>query len=307
MFEPDRRGLLGLLLSFVVAGPAYAATGEIVVRHARGTLTLGRRPDRVVTFDLATLDTLTTLGVPVVGVPKVALPEQLAKRIGPETARVGTLFDPDYEAVAALAPDLIVVALRSAPKFAELAKIAPTIDLSVGTDDPLAEAEANVRTLAAIFGRSAEAEAALAHLDASIASLRARTAKAGRGLVLLTTGGRLSVFGAGSRFGVIHTVFGMAQADDGLRPSIHGQAASFEYVLERNPDWLFVLDRDAAIGAPGASAKALLDNDLIHQTAAGRAGRIVMLDPAAWYLVGDGLAALQTCVDQLDRALAEKA
>ena len=48
----------------------------------------------------------------------------------------------------------------------------------------------------------------------------------------------------------------------------HGQPVMFEYIKKTNPDWLFVLDRSAAIGEEGKAAKDVLDNPLVAETTA---------------------------------------
>ncbi len=288
-------GLLGL------AGAVPATAEPVTVQHVRGTAEFAERPQTVVTFDLATLDTLDTLGVPVAGVPTIAMPAYLAEYGEASTPKIGSLFEPDFEAVNALQPDLIVVAGRSAPQYDALSRIAPVIDLTVDATDFVADAERNIRTLATIFGKESEAETHLRKLDASIEALRAETATAGRGLIVLTTGNRISAFGPGSRFGVLHNEFGVTPADPNLATANHGEAASNEYILETNPDWLFVIDRNAAIGQDATSAQ--LDNELVRQTTAWKNDHVVYLDPTRWYLVGGGLTALQATVDQIADAM----
>src|SRR5690606_21182190 len=113
--------------------------------------------------------------------------------------------------------------------------------------------------------------------------------EAGRVLVVLTTGGRMSAHGPGGRFGILFDEFGFTPAAEGLATGTHGQSISNEFILKTNPDWLFVLDRDAAIGREGASAQQLLDNDLVKQTTAGQSGQLVYLNGSNWYLIGGGL------------------
>src|SRR5690606_16795355 len=104
---------------------------------------------------------------------------------------IGSLFEPDYEVVNAEQPDLVIVAGRSAPAFDELAKLAPTIDLT-SSGDLVADLKRNVTTLAAIFGKDAEGEAALANLDAKIGAVRASLSNVGNGMLLMVTGGSLT-------------------------------------------------------------------------------------------------------------------
>lgn len=304
-----RRGFLvaivaGALTLLPVAGAAVAQ--EISIKHTQGELTLPAVPKKVLVFDLASLDTLDALGVEVAGVPTLKFPPSLSKYADASYTKIGSLFEPDFEAVNAADADLIIVGGRSSAKYAELAKIAPTIDLTVNAQDYIGSARSNVETLGRIFGKEAEAAAQLAALDKSIADVREAASSAGKGLLILTTGGKMSAYGPGSRFGVLHSEYGVTPAREGLNTANHGQAISFEFILETNPDWLFVIDRDSAIGREGVSAAKFLDNELVGQTTAWKTGQVVYLNPVNWYLVGGGITALKANADQIAKALAKQ-
>lgn len=294
---------LGGLLAFASFGMAQAA--DVTISHAKGEITLSTVPKKVLTFDLAALDTLNALGIEVAGVPSGPKPDYLAAYKNDKYLTIGTLFEPDYEAVNAAAPDLIIVAGRSAAKYPELSKIAPTIDLTVHPQNYMKSAQTNIETLATIFDKKAEATVLLEKLASTTAALKEKSAAAGKGLLILTTGGKMSAYGPGSRFGVLHSDYGVAPAADDLKTGTHGQAISFEFILETNPEWLYVIDRDSAIGREGTAAKQYLDNEIVRQTNAWKNGRVVYLDGVSWYLVGGGITAMQTTVDQLTAALSQ--
>ena len=300
--------LAGVLLAGALAlASAVSAQAEgLTIKHARGETSVPQKPQKVLTFDLATLDTLTALGVEVAGVPGGNKPDYLSKYAADDFPKIGTLFEPDFEAVNAAEPDLIIVAGRSSAKYPDLEKIAPTIDLSVDAEHYLSSAEENIRTLGKIFGKETEAEALLAKLESSTATLKEKAAKAGKGLLVLTTGGKMSTYGPGSRFGVLFSDYGIQPADENVKVGNHGQPASFEYILEKNPDWLFVIDRDAAVGREGTAAAKFLDNEIVGQTTASKNGHVVYLNSVSWYLVGGGITALQMTVEQLTEAFAKK-
>jgi iron complex transport system substrate-binding protein len=297
-------GLAPFLMPRVAFGQT-AAPGTI--RHSQGETKLPKAVNKVLCFDMASLDTLDALGVPVAGVPTQLKPAYLAKYDGPGYARIGTLFEPDYEAVNAAQPDLIIVGGRSAPKYAELSAIAPTIDLTVKPERFFDSALENVDILGRIFGKSAEVKARADKLRATIAEVKSIAGGAGKGLLILTTGGKISAYGPGSRFGVLHTEYGVVPAAEKLDTSNHGQAVNFEFILQTNPDWLFVIDRDSAIGREGQSAKQLLDNEIVRRTTAWRKGQVVYLNAANWYLIGGGLTAMQQDADDIKAALTGKA
>ncbi len=283
--------------ALMFAGAALA--GEVTVKHAQGETKLPDVPQKVITFDLSSLDTLDALGVKVLGVPTIKKQDYLTKYDADEYIKIGTLFEPDYEAVNAAQPDLIIVGGRSAAKYAELAKIAPTIDLTANAANFVKSSEDNVRTLANIFGKDKEAEDALTKLNAKKDELKALTAKAGTGLLVLTTGGKISAYGPGSRFGVLYDDLGVKPAADDIKPGGHGQPISFEYILEKNPDWLYVIDRDAAIGREGVAAEKFLDNAVVAQTNVWKNKQVIYLDGSAWYLNASGLTSMGKIVDEL--------
>lgn len=294
---------LASAIAFAAFLPGYANADEITVKHAQGETVLPDTPKTVLTFDFATLDTLDTLGVDVAGVPNALLPAYLSKYESDDYAKVGSLFEPDFEVVHAAKPDLIIVAGRSAKQYEALSKIAPTIDLTVAQDDFFASAEDNARKLGVIFDREEKAEELIEKLNTSVAALRETAKDAGKGLIILTNGGKVSAYGPGSRFGWLHEDLGVIPAVENVQEATHGEAVSFEFLLKTNPDWLFVVDRDSAIGNDGQSAKQTLDNELVAATTAAKEGNIYYADSVRWYLVGGGLTALQAEVDALSKAL----
>ncbi|AQS41102.1 MAG: Periplasmic binding protein [Candidatus Tokpelaia hoelldobleri] len=298
-------------LTFVLAAFAVLATTltgaqaeTVTVKHSSGTTQIASTPKKIVVFDLASIDTLNRLGVSgIIGVPGgVAYPAYIKAYEDKSYTRAGTLFEPDYETVASLEPDMIIVAGRSQAKYAELAKIAPTIDLTVSTDNYLSDVTRNVTLLGQIFDRQEQAKAEISKLEATLADIKKLTAGKGNGLLILTTGGRMSAFGPGSRFGLLYSGFGIVPADPDLSVGNHGQPVAAEYILKTNPDWLFVIDRDAAIGREGQAASQLLDNVIVNKTKAAQRKHIIYLDPQNWYLVGGSLSGLHETAEQIAAA-----
>jgi iron complex transport system substrate-binding protein len=292
---------------FFCAAPATPSNAEpITVEHAQGETVLAERPTKVFTLDLASLETLDAIGVEIAGVVGSHIPAHLSKYKDGKYLKIGSLFEPDYETINAAQPDLIIVAARSSPKYRELSRIAPTIDLTTDDSAFLASSYRNARTLGKIFGKETEVEARIGEVEAAAQAARESASDAGRGLILLTTGGRLSAYGPRSRFGALHTDFGVTPAVATLDTAIHGQGVSFEMIVDTNPDWLFVVDRDAAIGQSGQPAAQLLDNALVARTTAWQKQQIVYLDSTRWYLVGGGLVSLRENARQIADALGAK-
>jgi iron complex transport system substrate-binding protein len=300
----DLRRRLAILLAVGLAILAHPVTAsEMVISHPQGQTRLAATPKTVLVFDLSVLDTLDALGVPVAGVPRALIPDYLSKYRGDAYAKIGSLFEPDLEAVHAARPDLILVAARSSPRYGELARIAPTIDLTVQPERFLEQSRQNIETLGRIFDKQAEAAALLARIDGGVARLRERAASAGTGLFIMVSGGRLTAYGPGSRFGWLHNQLGIRPAVTDMQAANHGQAISFEFIARTDPEWLFVLDRDTAIGQAGAAGRQVLDNELVAATRAARSGRILYVDPAKWYIASSGATALISIIEDLAAAV----
>lgn len=285
------------------ASATTAADGAVTVKHAQGTTELKSTPKRIAVLDYAALDTIDALDGSVVAVPKKTLPDELKKYGAAKYVNAGSLKEPDLEKLRAAKPDLIVIGGRSAPKYKELAKIAPTVDVTQPGKSIVADFKAQANTLGTVLGKKDQVAEKAKGIDADVAALKKKGQKAGTGLVIMVSGGKLSAFGEGSRFGLIHSDFGIKQAVDGLKQDRHGQAVSFEFVNQAKPDHIFVIDRDSAIGESGKSAKAVMDNALVKATPAGKNGKIHYLDGADWYLVSNGINTLPRMIDEVSKSL----
>lgn len=256
-------------------------------------VTLDEIPEKVVVFDNGFLDTLDALGVEPTAVVQGSLPKYLSKFEDSKYVNAGTLFEPDYEKLSEIDPDIIFISGRASAAYAELSKIAPTVYVGVDNTNFLESFKTNVELAGKIFGKEQEAADALADYEAKVEEVKGKaTASEEKALIVLGSEGSLSVFGPGSRFGVVHDVFGVkavAEAD-GFKIDSHGDNASFEFVREKNPDILFVVDRDAVVNENGESAtKDAIENEIVSATNAIKNGKVFYLDPEVWYLSGGGL------------------
>ncbi|MFB2532181.1 siderophore ABC transporter substrate-binding protein [Paracoccus sp. p4-l81] len=275
-----------LLAAFcLTAGAALA--DPVTIDTARGPVTVEATPKTVAVFDVAAADTLAALGVPAAGLPDKLYVDYLT----PAPTTIGTLFEPDLEALSGLNPDLIVLGGRSAAQFDAVSKVAPTIDMTVSAD-VVGDAKARLAAYGALFDKADAAAELATALDARIAEAQAAAKDKGTALIVLTNGPKLSAYGRGSRFGWLHDTIGLPEAYPNLKPETHGDAISFEFIAEANPDWLIVVDRGAAVGAEGASAKQTLDNPLVAGTKAAKAGQVIYLNPANLYIAGGGYQSL---------------
>lgn len=284
-------------------GTAVEEAKELTITHQLGETVVTKNPEKVVVFDFGILDSLDKLAVEVIGVPQANIPPYLSKYEDAKYENVGSLKEPDFEKIHSLNPDLIIISGRQSDAYDELTKIAPTIFLGVDTSRYLDSYKENMMTLGEIFEKEDTVKEELANVETSIKALAEKASDMDKtSLIILANEGNISAYGPGSRFGILHDQFGFSAVDEGIEVSTHGQNISFEYIMEKNPDYLFVIDRGAAVQGE-SSAKELLDNDLMKQVTAVKEDNVIYLDPNYWYLSGGGLISVSEMVKEVEGAL----
>ena len=264
-------------------------------------------PQRIAVLDMASLDILDRLGVGdrVVGSATTALDYLQAYVANEEIANLGTIKEADLEAVMASEPDVIFIGGRLSSSYDALSEIAPVIYLATDTEIGVVESvRQNAATIASLFGLEAEVDALMADFDARIAALAA-FAEGQNAIVGLCTSGSFNVLGSDGRCSMISVEIGFDNLGDGDVTSTHGNESSFELIVELNPDYIFVLDRDAAIATEGAKlAQEIVENELVMETDAYKNGHIVYLaHPTVWYTAEGGITALDIMLQDLESAL----
>ncbi|WP_025785499.1 siderophore ABC transporter substrate-binding protein [Sporosarcina sp. D27] len=280
-----------------------AKTEEMTFKHDLGETTLEGTPKKVVVFDFGVLDTLDELGVEVAGLPQSNVPAYLEKYASDDYTNLGSLKEPDFEALHALKPDVIFISGRQADLYDQFEEIAPTIYMGIDTANYMDSFKKNMDIIAQIFDKEDEMKSELADVEKQIEDINAKASETdSKALITLASEGKVSAYGPSSRFGLIHDVFGFTPADEGIEASTHGQNITFEYILETNPDILFVIDRDAAVGK-GANAKKTIENDLVKKTNAFKNDKIVYLNGEYWYLSGGGLKSMKEMIKEVEAGL----
>ena len=161
----------------------------------------------------------------------------------------------------------------------------------------MADLEKNVTDVGRIFGKEDVAARKMDDLKKQIADAKAIAANSNdKALILLTNDGSMSAYGKGSRFGLIHDVLGIREADENIKVSIHGQEVGYEYIAKINPDIIYVVDRTAVVGGT-KFANTTLDNALVNSTKAGKNKKIVTMDAESWYLTTGGLTSTEKMIN----------
>ena len=264
-------------------------------------------PQRIAILDMPSLDILDRLGLGdrVVGSATTTLAYLQAYVPGDTIANLGTIKEADLEAVMACEPDVIFIGGRLSASYDALSEIAPVVFLSTDTQIGVVESvRNNATTIASMFGLEAQVDELMAGFDARIEALAA-FAEGKNAIVGLCTSGSFNILGSDGRCSIISVEVGFDNLGDGDVTATHGNESSFELVVELDPDYMFVLDRDAAIGTDGAQlAKEIVENELVMDTDVYKDGHIVYLaNPTVWYTAEGGITALDIMLNDLEGAL----
>lgn len=139
--------------------------GTRTIEHSMGTTEVPSDPKRVVGLDSGVLDAAVSLGIQPVGTVRVdegqGVPGYLQDAVG-DAQLVGTILEPNVEAIAALQPDLILTnKVRHQDIYDELSGIAPTVMAeSLGVTW-----KHNLRLFAKALGKEDKAQSMLAKYE----------------------------------------------------------------------------------------------------------------------------------------------
>ncbi|TDM00847.1 ferrated catecholamine ABC transporter substrate-binding lipoprotein SstD [Macrococcus carouselicus] len=268
---------------------------------------------KVAVFDYGTLTTMQELGLSdhVIGLPKGegnrSVPEFLSDFKDDKYANLGSLKEPNFEKLAELNPEVILISARqaSAKVMDEMKKAAPDAKIVyMGTKDTayIDSVKANTDNIGKMFDKEEETTKLNKALDDKIAEVKKKTEASDKtGLFVLANEGELSVFGKGGRFGFIHDVLGVKEADKNIKAEGHGQVVNYEYFNKTNPDIIFAMDRGVAVGGKSSSKQAL-SNKVIEDVSAIKNKKVIDVDPYLWYFSSGGVKTTMQQIDEIEKA-----
>ncbi|QGM80066.1 siderophore ABC transporter substrate-binding protein [Otariodibacter oris] len=296
-----------LASSSLMLNPAFAADSIDVTNSLGNQQTLPMQPQRIAAFDLGALDTVRELGNSenIVAVPSsTRLPEYLSEFNDAKYLNVGSLVDPNFEKLNEAEPDLNIISSRQSKFTERFEEIAPSYFSGITIDNFYPSFKQNILNIAVILDKKDVANQKLADLDKKMEQIKAK-AQGKTALILLISESKVSTFGEASRFGIIYQGFGFTSVDNNVETATHGMNVGFEYILEKNPDYIFVVDRTAAVTNTKDNAATVLNNDIVKQTKAYQNGHIIYLNPENWYLAMGGLKSMESMSQEVEDALSK--
>lgn len=302
--------MIGALLLLVAcsvpeAPPQAPAAGTSaatrLIRHAMGETNVPVHPQRVVVLDTGELDSVFALGMKPVGaveaLPGMGLQAYFGERAD-GIALVGTIGEPNLEAIVALKPDLIISSkLRHEDIYAQLAQIAPTVFAErVGV-----VWKENFKLHAEALGRTEEARRVEADYQARVEQLRQQLGDPGATSVAVVRflEGQVRQYQRGSFIGTILDDVGVARPASQQLTDETWTEVNRELIPQLDADVMFVTHYGPAEKTP---LREFRSDPLWSQLQVVQQGRVYDVADDHWML-GLGYLAAERVLDDLEQYL----
>lgn len=288
----------GLALALSACGGSSdsdsAAGPTIEVEDNNGTQQVPQEPTSVVATDNRTFETLADWDVELSAAAVSLMPDTIEYTQDKELVDLGTHREPDLEAIVAAKPDLVINGQRFTQhedKLKELAPDAAFLNLDPREGEPLdTELKRQTEVLGEVFGKQDEAKTLGEDLDAQVARVKQAYEPGDTVMAINTSGGELGYIAptVGQTFGPVFDLFDLEPAleVEGASDDHQGDEVSVEAIAKADPDWILVLDRDAAVAADEEGytpAKQLIeDSEALQDVTAVKEGQVVFA-PADTY------------------------
>ncbi len=307
-------------LSLTACGSTNSSASEntasgktVTITDNDGEKTVPAEAKSVVATDNRTFETLSDWGVELKAGAVSLMPETIEYTKNKDIIDLGSHREPNLEAVVEVNPDLIINGQRftqHANKLKELAPNATLVNLDPRDGQPLdKELERQTTVLGEVFNKKDEAAKLNADLEA--AKKRVTDAYDSKDTVmgLIASGGKFgySAPKTGRTVGPMFDFLNLTPALDVPEASTdhEGDDVSVEAIAKSNPDWIIVMDRDAAVAADEEGykpAKELLENsEALKNVTAAKKGQVLIM-PSDTY-TNEGIQTYTEFLNQFADAL----
>lgn len=252
----------------------------VEINDIHGPVTVPVNPQKVISLDNRTYETLSDWGIELVAAPKGVMPADSPYVTDESVLDIGNHREPNLEIIAAADPDLVIIGQRFASYYEEIKKLVPNaavidlnFDVSEEADKPGESLVNGLKdstvALGKIFDKNKEAEQLTTDFDQAIEAVKSAYNGTDTIMSVVVSGGNIgfSAPHSGRVWGPMYEVFGWVPAleIDNTTSDHQGDDISVEAIAQSNPDWIFVLDRDAAVSSVTDAVPA---QDVIDQSPA---------------------------------------
>lgn len=282
------------------AGPQPVAAAEevaptsVTVEDNTGAHELSLPLGSIVALDNRTFELLDAWGIELTAAAVSLMPDSISYTEDDSIIDIGNHREPNLEAIVAADPDVIVNGQRFAQFQDDIAALVPDaviLNLDPRDGEPFdQELIRQVTVLGDVFGKQDEAAQLVADFETAVARATAAYDKSATVMAVTTSGGEIGYLApsVGRTLGPVFDFLGLTPAMkvEGASDDHQGDDISVEAIADSNPDWILVMDRDAAVAADDPAytpaAAILEDSEALSRVTAVNRGNIVYM-PADTY------------------------
>jgi len=284
----------------VAASPTTAAQKLDLSKDDLGrSVTVPASAKRIVAMSPTVVELMYAVGATPVGRPNSADFPAEAKSV----ADFGTAYNPNYEVIAAMKPDLIIAdAIIDQDKVEPLARLgAPVFAIKVSSFDGVVR---GLRIVGTLSGNQSAGEREAAKLESKMAEIKAKLPAGGPSVIVLVSAGP-GQFIAGlddSYLGDVLKKMGARNVTAGPENFRFPGFTDYsrERIIEQNPDVIIAVSIGGQPGTPKTS-EAIKADSALGTLKAAKEGRVYEVDPFVYVQSAGPRVAL--ILDELPRLL----
>lgn len=289
-----------LALAACATGPAAEAETPtssdepttVTVEDNNGTHSIDLPLKSIVATDNRTFETLESWGIDLSAAAVSLMPGTNSYTEDETIIDLGSHREPNLEAVVAVEPDLIINGQRFAQFHDDFVSYAPdavVLELDPREGESFAdELKRQTTVLGEVFGKQAEAEEINDDLDAAITRVASAYDDSETVMAVTTSGGEIGYIAPhiGRTLGPVFDFAGLTPALEvaDATDDHQGDDIAVEAIADSNPDWILVMDRDAAISADDPNYSPAAD---ILENSEALAGVTAVADGNIVYMPAD--------------------
>ena len=294
----------------------------VEITDVHGTVTVPVNPKNVVALDNRTFETLADWGIKLAAVPKGVMTADSPYVADESVLDIGNHREPNLEIIAAVEPELVIVGQRFATFYEEIKALVPNaavIDLNFDVSESAATPGENLvnglknstLALGKIFDKNEEAQSLVAEFDQAIEKVKSSYNGTDKIMSVIVSGGNIgfSAPRTGRVWGPMYEIFGWVPAldIDSATSDHQGDEISVEAIAQSNPDWIFVLDRDAAVSTAtdAVPAQDVIDKSPALQNTKAVVEKNIVYAPADTY-TNESIQTYLELFESIAEALASK-
>ncbi|WP_075727156.1 siderophore ABC transporter substrate-binding protein [Corynebacterium aquilae] len=254
------------------------------------------KPQRVIATDNTVFRTIHDWGVKLVAAPQGVIASTSPYKTDSSINNIGNHREPNMEVFVAEDPDLVLTGYRFGKYLDEIKQLVPNaavvntdIRSGFGGDDVPLDEKLRKQTvmLGEALDKQKEADKLVKDFNAAIERAQKAYNKDETVMGLLTSGGDINYAAphVGRSVGPVFDIVGLTPALEVENASKEhtGDDISVEAIAQANPDWIIVLDRDAAVAADKPEYKSAADlianSEALQSVPAVKNGNIIVLEP----------------------------